>query len=131
MEDREHGCPRDSAQILCLEIIALCQISSDTVIEMSKDHTVTMEKTTRHELFRRCTFRGMFARRSGWMEITWTSMEGPVRRRLWTEFRISSYVFRKAGVSVCYCVCVWVHWRTCKGPRTGIKLRIHKYIYSS
>lgn len=44
----------------------------------------------------------MFASRSGWMEITWTGMERPVRRRLWAEFRMSSYVFRETGVRVCY-----------------------------
>lgn len=44
----------------------------------------------------------MFASRSGWMEITWTGMERPVRRRLWAEFRTSSYVFRETGVRVCY-----------------------------
>ena len=50
--------------------------------------------------------RGVFARRSGWMEITWTRMEGPVRRRLWAEFRMSSYVFRETEVSLLFlCTC--------------------------
>lgn len=44
----------------------------------------------------------MFVRRSGWMEITWTRMEGPVRRRLRAEFGMSSYVFRETEVRVCY-----------------------------
>lgn len=33
------------------------------------------------------------------MEITWPRIEGSVQRRLWAEFRMSSYVFRETEVS--------------------------------
>lgn len=52
-----------------------------------------------------------FSRQSGWMEITWTRVEGPVPMRLWAEFRMSSYVFREAEVGVYYSA--YVHWRIC------------------
>ena len=69
--------------------------------------------------------RGVFARRSGWMEITWTRMEGPVRRRLWAEFRMSSYVFRQTEVGVCY-FCVCVRGRICTETRKDVELLLTK-----